>query len=72
MPHNSRLNERCGDSGTKTIADYSCVVAKPIPIYLGTIVHPQLKLMTMMMVMIDGNDSNVKCGDEDDNGDVVR
>ena len=28
--------------------------------------------MTMMMVMIDGNDRNVKCGDEDDNGDVVR
>ena len=28
--------------------------------------------MTMMMVMIDGNYSNVKCGDEDDNGDVVR
>ena len=31
-----------------------------------------LKLMTMMMVMIDGNHSNVECGDEDDNGDVVR
>ena len=28
--------------------------------------------MTMMMVMIDGNHSNVKVGDEDDNGDVVR
>ena len=28
--------------------------------------------MTMMMVMIDGYQSNVKCGDEDDNGDVVR
>ena len=28
--------------------------------------------MTMMMVMIDGNHNNVKCGDEDDNGDVVR
>ena len=30
--------------------------------------------MTMMMVMIDDNinHSNVKCGDEDDNGDVVR
>ena len=28
--------------------------------------------MTMMMVMIDGNHSNVECGDEDDNGDVVR
>ena len=28
--------------------------------------------MTMMMVMIDGIHSNVKCGDEDDNGDVVR
>ena len=28
--------------------------------------------MTMMMVMIDDNHSNVKCGDEDDNGDIVR
>ena len=28
--------------------------------------------MTMMMVMIDDNHSNVNCGDEDDNGDVVR
>ena len=41
MPHNSRLNERSGDPGTKTMADYSCVVAKTISIYLGTIFHPQ-------------------------------